>query len=399
MRCKVDFMVVSLVAITSVMACQESEIPERASMRYLTPSYEDVNLGVYTDTLHFLLNDTTFNNIKSMNRFNDHGVDYLSVYDERSESVNIFELASQQLVKKILPIRYLPDKRLYKTTVYCRNFDSIFISNDQRKLYMLDSSGQIKDAAKYPVKRFKSAARFENSSPVILKDNLLMAGIRPSANITSLEKAREWRIMFKFNFFQNKKDRVYQLPVRYLNNIYDYHFLNYSYCFNNNNRFVFSFPADSNLYETDLLNLHIAHFAKSQWQQGDITPLPKKDQRGRADSKEYLLKDVYGDVFFDPYHKRYLRYFKMKISEIDHASGKNDRKSTVLILNENLQIIGETDWPEGVSFSTLFFTKDGRMYARVNKKDENALHFVRLMYKESERASTDLVRQQPLIIK
>lgn len=395
----VDYIVAGLVGILIITACQESDFPEIASMRYLAPKYDEVSLMPGSDTLHFPLNDTTYNDIKSMNSFNDHGVDYLSFYDERSESVNIFNLTSQQLVKKILPKKYLPDKRLYKTTVYCWNFDSIFICNDQRKLYMLDSSGQIKGAAKFSDKPFINEARLDNSNPIVFKDSLVIASIRPSASITSLKKARAWRVMHQFNLIKKQKAQVYQLPVRYLNKFYDYHFHEYSYCINNNSRFVFSFLADSNLYETDLYYLHIAYFAKSQWQQDDITPVSKKDKQGDSGSRMYLTRDMYGAVYFDPFYKRYLRYFKKKINEPDFAAKKNDRKSTVLIFNENLQIIGETEWPDGVSFSTLFFTKDGRMYARVNRKDENALHFVRLMYKENERASSEVVKQETALTK
>lgn len=393
MKIDVKYIIINLVGIACVMACQESQVPENISLRSLVPKYNNMGLTTFPDTLHFYLNDTTFSSIKSLNSFNDHGSDYLSVYDERSESVNIFDLASKKLIKKILPLKYLPDKRLYKTTVYCRNFDSIFISNNEKKLYLLDSSGQIMDAVKFSDKNFKIVARLENSNPVVLKENLVMAGIRPSATINSKRKVREWRIIYQFDLLQNKKARIYKLPVRYLNNVYDYHFLDYSYCFNKNNRFIFSFPADSNLYETDLLNLHIAHFAKSQWQQGDITPILKSDDGTSSDSKLYLKKDYYGAVFFDPYHKRYLRFFKRKISDREYAVEETDRKSTVLIFNDNLQIIGEANWPDGVSFSSLFFTKDGSMYARVNREDENALHFIRLIYKENKAAPSELVKQ------
>lgn len=389
-----NHIVMFLVVIVNVIGCRESNLPEKTLIRYYAPKYNDVNLVLLPDTLHFLLNDTTFNNIKSMNCFTDHGIDYLSVYDERSESINIFNLTSRQLVRNILPKRYLPDKRLYKTTVYCRNFDSIFISNNEIRLYMLDSSGQIKDAAKYSKKDFKNVARLENSNPVVLRNSFIIVGIRPSATINSIKAAREWRIMYQLNLPQNKKARLYQLPVRYLINKYDYRFIDYSYCFNNNSRFVFSFPADSNLYETDLFNLHIAYFAKSQWQQSDIKPLSNPDKKSDSSSKQFLNTGFYGAVYFDPYHKRYLRWFKRKISKQDYVAEENVQKSTVLIFNENLQIIGEANWPDGVSFSTLFFTKDGRMYARVNKKDENALHFVRLIYKENGSVSTELGKQE-----
>jgi hypothetical protein len=332
------------------------------------------------DTLHLALNDSTFNNIKSMNLFIDHDAEYLCIYDENSGSINMYDLLSQRLIKKVLPRKCLPDKRLYKTSVYCKNFDSIFISNNEKKLYMMDSSGIIKDAAKFSSKVFINVTRFQNTTPLVSSDSLIYTSIRPSGLISSIEKAREANVMYRFDFFNNRKVLLYRYPVRYLNHLYGYNFLEYSYCFNNKGHFVFSFPADSNLFETDLDKLHIAHFAKSQWQQGDIMPMRKEDMHNDSSYKQFQIRDVYGAVFFDPYQKRYLRFFKQKISEADFAAKKYDRKATILIFDEDLRIIGESIWPKEVDFKTLFFTKDGGMYARVNRQDENALHFIRLTY-------------------
>jgi hypothetical protein len=185
----------------------------------------------------------------------------------------------------------------------------------------------------------------------------------------------------------------YHLPELYQNNLYGFNFLNYNYCYNNHGRFVFSFPADTNIYETDLAGCHVAYYAKSRFHSGNITPVSKEELQGNdAGYKQYKLRDSYGPVYFDPFRKRYLRLAKQKISAADYTNKKLERKESVIVFNENFKIIGELEITDDFAFSTLFFTSNGDMYARVKPGDEYALHFVRLEYKEDPNKPSQLTK-------
>jgi hypothetical protein len=360
------------------------------------PKYDALSLEITTDTIRLPLNDTTYNSISSMNLFIDHQKEYLSIFDERSGSINIYQLDSQKLVKKLLPQKYLKENKLYKTSVYCKSFDSIFVSNNMHKLYLMDTSGIVKKSITFPDKSRSTATVFENYRPLIVKKESIYTGIRPTGLLTSIKELNNWKVLYHFNLEKAKTSTLYHLPERYRSTFYPYNFLDYSYCINDKGNVVFSFPADSNLYETDLNDIHWAYFGKSRFQKEDIRPL-KKDDDDNLSYKQYVMCDGYGPVYYDSYNKRYCRVFRQKLSEDDYNSKKQAKKS-IIIFNEALEIVGEWEVPEGISTSTLFISKNGSLYCRINNKDEYALHFVRLQYKERHSHSNLIAKNDSVTI-
>ncbi|WP_205509667.1 DUF4221 family protein [Longitalea arenae] len=387
--------ITGIVLFFSYTSCKENDAPiQVATYNYQQPQYNNVSLEIGSDTMHFALSDTSYNKVGIINLFTDKGVEYISIFDTRSEAINIYQLNTQQLVKRIIPGKYLSGKGSYKPTVFCKNFDSIFVRNNRKTLSMLDSSGHIKKTINYPDVSSHVIA-FKTNRPLVVKNGIVFAGIRPSGTLTTLKKLKQWKTMNVIDFNNSKIDKLYFLPESYRNNLYGYHFMNYSYCFNDRGNFVFSFPADSSLYETNLTDFHIAHYGKSKFQQGPISPVNEEDLDRGDGSKQYHIRDAYGAVYFDPFHKIYLRYFRQKTSESGYDNNKREVKESVLIFNNNLQIIGESPIPESVSFSNLFITANGRIFAQVDKKDENALHFVqiKLNYNDLPDASIQITQK------
>jgi len=60
-----------------------------STYKYIKPQYDFVQIGAQSDTISFHLNERTFNSIKSFNTFLQNDIEYISFYDQRSESVNI----------------------------------------------------------------------------------------------------------------------------------------------------------------------------------------------------------------------------------------------------------------------------------------------------------------------
>jgi hypothetical protein len=174
----------------------------------------------------------------------------------------------------------------------------------------------------------------------------------------------------------------------YQYSLYGDHFLDYNFCLNNKENFVFSFPADTNIYESNLSDYHVAYYAKSLFQQKPITPLTIADlKEDEIKFKQYKIREAYGSIFFDPFKKRYLRLAKQKIDEADYDAKNRDRKQSIIIFDENFRIIAESEVPTNLAFNTLIFSSTGSMYIRVNSSDENALHFARLAYIEKNDAA------------
>lgn len=364
-----------------LQACKENDPVKASTFKFIKPAYNGIQIKLAPDTLNILLNENTFNAVKSVNIFSENGREYLAFFDLRSESLNVYTLMPLQLVKKI-QIQNWFQRSLYKTTVFVKNFDSIFITN-QNRLYLCNSVGNVKKSIYFLGKPESCFAFFDNNNPPILIKNILFAGVRPYVKEKSLNALKEWKVLYLFDLHNKKAGLRYPLPKQYQQHLYGYHFLNYSYCYNNHNRFVFSFPADTNIYETNLAEFHNAYLAKSQYQHAPIEPVTKEELATSDKQVEsFITRDSYGPIYFDPARNRYLRVARSKISLADYKAKKYNRGQRLLVFDENFKIVGESEIDNHISLNTLFITKEGAIYAQTNSNDEYALHFVRLVYSD-----------------
>jgi hypothetical protein len=351
--------------------------------KYLEPNYNLVQIRTGGDTISFPLDADTYNSIKSFNLFVEDSIEYISFYDRRSETINIYNFWTGTLKKKINLKECFKNRKLYNTTVYTKCFDSIYLTNELA-LYLIDTSYSFIDSIPFLEKPFIVRPSFENSTPPIIRGQTLYAKARPYLKETSQKDLRKWRTIYSFNIENHQKELHYPLPETYRNNIFGYYFFNYSYCYNHKNNMVFSFPADSNIYETDLKAYNMEYFGKSKLQTKHIEAVSKQDiATGESLYRSYALRDSYGSIYYDPHNKRYLRVAKSKISYEDYKRKNFKRKQRLIIFDEQFKIIGESPVDSEISLSSLLFTSNGRIYARTNAKDEYALHFVRLIYENN----------------
>lgn len=373
------------------LSCHNSSIPDPVMANYTLSSYSSIQLIVQPDTLNFKLNEKVYNDIKSFNYFVEGFKAYMSFYDRKSESVVLYDFQSRQLVKVLPMKKILKRKELIKASVYTHNFDSIFIM-EYASFYRLDSSGKIKRKVPFINER-ESLAFFETRVPVIAHNGVVHAGVRAWVNTKELKDIRNWKILYSFDLKNKERELHYRLPALYRKDLFGKQFLEYSYCFNEKNNFVFSFPADTLIYETDLKDHHVAYYAKCKDQDAPIEPVNKEALEKDEGRREATLRYFYGPIYFDPYTKRYLRFVKHKVSKEAYESGKYNRKITVIVMNQDFKVIGEFDYNKDYDYETLFFTKDGGIYARVNYRDENALHFVRLAWSKDPKETMPLTKK------
>lgn len=370
--------------------CGERSDPVASKFTDIKPAYTNIHLEV-EDTLHFKLVEGAYNKIKSFNYFiADNGASCISFYDRLSESVVIYDFASQKPLKKIKLKKIIKGDKFYKTSVYVKNYDSLYITNFD-KLYLLDSAGKIK--RKITFNNVETMAFFETPLPVVTKGHSTIMGVHPFVSEKSLSDIKDWKVLCDFDLDKGSCDLRYSLPRVYRKGLYGRRFMQFSYCYNDKNNLVFSFPADPNIYETDLADYHVAYNGKSRFQNAPIEPVSKAALEKDEGGKEYALRDSYGPIYYDTNKKRYLRIAKQKLSPEEFASKTVQRKVSIIVFDQQFKIIGEFLCNNDYLLDTIFFTSDGGVYAQANVKDENALHFVRLAWKDDRSESLQLTKK------
>lgn len=376
------------------VSCHQTPTVSTPSYTYIEPSYSDMRLVPQSDTLHFSLGDRTYNSIGSFNYFKHGENEFISFFDRGSKSINIYNFSSQVLVSKI-PLKQWTNKgKLDKASVYVKNFDTIYVTT-QTKLYVFDSVGTVKNSIDFPTE-FDKWGFFSNTAPAVFKGGKLYVGIKPFISEKSVKAQQQWKLFYELDLQKKIKERYYSLSEPYHRNLYGYSFLEYGYCFNEKGNFVVSFAADTNIYETDLSGYHRSYSGRSRFQRGDILPVTIEDLRKADSYQHYCVRDSYGPIFYDPYRRRYLREAKQKMSEAEFLAKTGRKKKSIIIFDESFKIIGETETNGDFSFTSIFFTPDGRIYARVKNNDEHALHIVRLDY-EQERENATQLAQHPIL--
>lgn len=377
------YLLALLLAAIAAGSCQESS-KSLLIHHYQPPSYK-VEIIPADDTLRFPLTENTFNAIKSFNIFRSDTNTYLSLYDGRSEIISIYDFHSGNLIRQLKIEEIIKPESLNKTSVYSKNFDTIFIIN-KNAIFLADSAGTLKDTVLLQEVVEHSMPIFEGGRPPVFANGRIMTGRHARSVGTSFTTLKSWNLIYDIDLKTGKITKYYNLPDIYFKEYFGRSFLDYSYCYNNHNRFVFSFPADSNIYETDLSARHTAYNSKSRFHNNAIEPVPKAELIGKVETRlrSYLLRDSYGEIFFDPSKKRYLRVAKSKLTIPEYDAKIRSKKQRLMIFDENLRIIGESAFDANISLSGLLITPEGQVYARLNPRDEYAVNFIKLSYIESK---------------
>lgn len=357
--------------------CHEgNEAKVNYSYHYIEPQYDAVRLEVSTDTIRFNLKDTTYNKIRTFNLFQDHRNELIAFYNSKAENIQIYNIISGELSNEISLKQFLKEKIPYETYPYVKGYDSILIV-DGTNFLLFDSVGNKKRSILLRKNSKTSLAFFDSRNPPLIKQGIIIAPIRPVGWESKTKEVIQRRALYSFDLSANSFTELYNFPESYVNQIYEYKFRCNSYCFNDNNQVIFSFPVDSNIYVSDLSEVHKAYYGKGK----GITDSSIQSVNFN-DIKEYYTRDVYGAIYFDPVRRRYLRVLLHKMKGEDYPIKRKERPQSIIIFDEHFQIIGQSPIDTEIDLDKLFITKTGSIYARANKKDRHALNFVRLDYIE-----------------
>lgn len=366
--------------LTSCANSSNTENTVNAEYISIPPIYDSVKIEVTKDTINFPLDDSTYNSIDAFNYFTAHNKSYLSFYEKQSRSLNIYDFDNKTLQKRIQIKHILGNEFMYKTAVYTKNLDSIIILN-RDQLLIIDTTGRIHQQISYiQGKNNYKLALLGNDNPPIFHDQKLYLIIRPNVKETSINEIKNWKNLYCLDIGNSYSKLQYSFPMNLRNNMYGRRLVTPSYCSNSSGNFVFSFSGDKNIYETDLQNYHKSYFAGSQYQKDEIQPVSKEALSTNQGFKHYLLRDSYGSLYFDSDRKIYLRVSRRKISMEEYYRKQYKKQQSIIIINHDFKIIGESNIESNILLNTLIFTKEGEIFARVNPQNEYQVSFIKLKY-------------------
>ena len=296
-----------------------------------------------------------------------NGIEYITFQNQERNEILLYDIATCQLKKKIKYEIEGNNGVGFMWGYYIHNLDSIFLtSRDLPEIYLTDSSGYVKN--KYLYNKANDNINIDNYCsisflymPMILKnDNLLIARkcnrhIKPNPICASIDlKTNEVKTYpQEYPILPNTDNKYKKAGIE----------LYFSRCYNNEN-FIYSFYYDEDLYIQDQTHSQlIKKKAKSSFIEKVIIP----DDYGKTTMKEMCEIPNYGNILYDSYRDVYYRITYPKV-EIDKQIKPLElmdfgrKRFSIMILDHNLDIIGETLFPDNTYNSTLMFVKKDGLY-------------------------------------
>lgn len=375
------FLIYFSIIVLGGLACKERD---KYFYKYSTPEYKELKLVATSDTIKIPVTQNISRSARSINYVTDNQSEYLTFYDKQRSSVNIYDFGSMTLFKSIDLKNRFPQIDLKKNVaIYYKNLDSLLVINDQA-LYLIDRNLNIKDSIFFQLS-IPGHPVIEQAKPPYFSNGYIYLAAKLKLATSKRNQYGKWKTLYEVDL-KNKETRlVYSFPEHYRDSLYGFHFFKPTYCVNEKGNIVISFPADTNLYETNLKDYYVAYNSKSIVQHSDI-PSATSSELTAPDGfdKSYSLRDSYTDIFFDPYNKTYMRVAEHKMTEKEFILGKKFKNRSVIFLNDDLNIIGESELDSNIVLATMFFTRNKKIYARTNIRDRDTIYFVRLEYKSNE---------------
>lgn len=378
MNLKLIIFILSLITLSS---CNDThkEVP----FYDLPADYNKITLIPTNDTLKLPLDSLTRPNFRSFNCTELNNEKIFSFVDKLTRQLNIYSLNQLSLIKKIPLSKIIRTKSTSKFSAFFKNYDSIYV-HVNKVIYQLDTSGIIKDSIVVKGTEYYAQTQLYNYSPLVLANNHLYVPAIPILDVQSKKDLKKWKLLYDIDLKSKTCSLRFPLPNYLIKNTFTRSFLYSYYCYNPySQRFLFSIPAETNIYQSDSSALLAAYSGRSKAVDKTIAPFSSRDyQTSEEEGRAKFLRDAYGPIYFDPYYKRYIRIVEKGLSDQEYKNKDFVKSKRAVILDSAMKIIGDSPIPKTIDTNTIFFTKDG-IFARLNLKvkEEDYIYIIKLTYK------------------
>lgn len=320
----------------------------------------------------FRLDDDVRYNAFYLYTFSDkQGKSYLSFLNYRTNQLLFYDWNTQDFLFKVELPAEGPNGVTQISGYYIKNFDHIYVSTYAYKgLLRVDTTGQIvqkipygKTPDGYEVLPSYTPSSHPYIAPVFIGD-AKMCITQPS--VPRFRAANETPISVVIDTLKRTCEG---LPMTYslLNDEeMEAGNLQFSRIFNGKD-FIYSFYVCEDVFVVSMDHSDIRRVKVKSRHIDSPTEQQKDTEQG---PRLYLELPRYGDLIYDSYRKVYYRfaYPKVSLNKDMNWWGKavyGRKKFSVMVLDEDFHVIGETLFPEGIYNSFVFFiNKDGLYISR-----------------------------------
>lgn len=272
--------------------------------------------------------------------------DFLIGYNYRLHSLDYMNLQSKEVTQTILSDEG-PDAVISLTGLYANSLDSIWMSDESERVFLLDNAGQIKTTVNLKEYLQDTEQLLINTNHAMFTSHLYYNEIRQSLMFLVKKMASQTFVVREL-FLDKGKDAIdYELePSRIIPDITSgYAFINAPNVNFTTTDIIYNYPFESSVYTLDIQTGERKYVpAQSQYTENIVERVePGTDYSTIEKCK--IQNPHFFDVMYIPKLKKYVRLHLGGV-DFDEKRGRdelmNDRILYLMIFDEKMKVLGES---------------------------------------------------------
>ncbi|GAB3652009.1 hypothetical protein GCM10028791_21370 [Echinicola sediminis] len=302
---------------------------------------------------------------------------WLFNWNPKAHSLQMYDLDKENLFKEITFEREGEEGVGRIQGFHVHNLDSIFLfPQNKGEIFLTDTSGLVKNKISYDVPLYHTAAfvltSYFASSPVI-RDGKMMVKTHVDGDHKTVigEELAERHLSYSIDLEDGKvRFLSHQYPEEYLKEGKKHFEASFAV---SPSKMVYSLFADHKLYYTDSEGQELkAKEAPSRFIKGNFENYPLEGNR--LESYSYFYGSPhYGSLLYDSYREVYYRfcYPKVDVKTEEEALKLRQypKRFSIMILDKELNVLGETLFEEGKYYPDNAFITEWGLYLSINHAD------------------------------
>lgn len=310
---------------------------------------------------------------------NEKGQPYLCYLNKENNKILFFNINTEKLAFIIEMPRVGPQGVGGIRSFVVHNMDTIILTTGQMNvLYLIDSYGTLK--RKFPIEDIKNGLqntyiRHSNMSRnLVVVNNKILAGTHLLTK-PGPEDLEKYKICLEIDM-KNNKQRLLPMSYPSLGNRDNEPVENYYSTLLTNDKFIYSFNCSHNLYLTEDHKKFTVIPTKSLYIKKDFKLVDLASGSYFGIAKSICENPGYLNFFYDKYRDVYYRYafpgselddsYKEKDISVLISIGEFRPVFSIMILNSELEVIGEKLMPENTYHNWMAFVGKEGLYISTN---------------------------------